>query len=222
MPSLREARVPATFFLCGASLTTPKSAWWERLQRAVERGHTPANLADLLPEAPDTSSGGPIDLHLLGQAVEALSPDQRRRLSERLLEYAGPDPGDAGLAQEAVAELAAAGFEIGFHTRDHDTLTALNDDELKRRMEEGRKALSEAAGSPLQAIAYPHGRGDIRVADAARQAGFEIGYTGTRVAVTPSTDRLLLGRCDAASLGPSLGEFAIGVAGTLLLNSREG
>ena len=49
-------------------------------------------------------------------------------------------------------------------------------------MDDGRKELSAAAGKPLLAIAYPHGRADARVANAARRAGLRSG----------SPERLLL------------------------------
>jgi hypothetical protein len=84
-------------------------------------------------------------------------------------------------------------------------------------MDDGREELSDAAGAPLRAIAYPHGRGDARVANAARRAGFEVGFTGMRrLAATPASDPLLLSRCDTVALGPSLGEFTLGIAWTLL------
>ena len=68
-------------------------------------------------------------------------------------------------------ELARAGFEIGFHTRDHRPLPELTDDELARALVDGRAALEEAAGRRLRVLAYPHGSADERVAAAARSAG---------------------------------------------------
>ena len=38
MPVLERHGAPATFFLCGASLERPFAFWWERLQRAWDRG----------------------------------------------------------------------------------------------------------------------------------------------------------------------------------------
>jgi peptidoglycan/xylan/chitin deacetylase (PgdA/CDA1 family) len=222
MPALRSQSIPATFFLCGASLDRPASSWWERLQRAVDAGHTPGMLTRLLPPDTPLRDRDRIDIRQLGRAVESLTPDQRREFSERLLDEAGPDPPDSGLAREGVGTLAGAGFAIGFHTRDHDTLTSLTDEELERSMEEGREELSQAAGTPLHTIAYPHGRADARVANAARRAGFELGFIGTRLAATgPASDPLLLDRCDTVALGPSLGEFAIGLAWTLLRDASK-
>ena len=52
------------------------------------------------------------------------------------------------------------------------------------------------AGHPLGAIAYPHGKADARVAEAAKAAGFDLGVTGRYEPVVPSTDPLLLGRIE--------------------------
>jgi peptidoglycan/xylan/chitin deacetylase (PgdA/CDA1 family) len=221
MPILRRQEIPATFFLTGASLGGPASGWWERIDRAVAAGRKPRSLARFLPADPGDPDRAAVDIRALRRSVESLKPAQRRAFSQQLLIEFGPDPPDSGLSRSAVSQLAEAGFGIGFHTRHHDTLTALNDEELMRSMNEGRAELSEVAGAPLCAIAYPHGHGNARVANAARTAGFEMGFTATRRAVTPESDPLLLGRCDTVSvLGPSLGEFAIGAA--LVLLSRKG
>ena len=72
---------------------------------------------------------------------------------------------------------------------------------------------AKAAGAPVDVIGYPGGRCDGRVADAARAAGFRIGYSTERAPVTPASDPLLLGR-----IGPSLhtvGALALEAAFTL-------
>jgi peptidoglycan/xylan/chitin deacetylase (PgdA/CDA1 family) len=123
-----------------------------------------------------------------------MRPQARDRVSERLLELAGPDPPESGLRRSDVEALAAAGFEIGFHTRRHDRLPELPDDELADALVTGRAELAAAAGADTRVIAYPHGRSDPRVAAAARSAGFDIGYTDLPRVVKPGDDPLLLGR----------------------------
>ena len=215
MPVLRDAGIPATFFLSGAGLAEASNPWWERVQRAVDCGHTPSSLAELLPTPAGALSQTPLDIHALGRMVEELAPDQRETFSERLLERAGPDQVESGLSSEGIRTLAGAGFVIGFHTRAHDRLTDLDNTQLERSLVDGRRELSHATGRPLGAIAYPHGRADGRVADAARRAGFEIGFTSEPTAVRPASDPLLLGRCDTVGLGSRLDDFAIAVARTL-------
>jgi peptidoglycan/xylan/chitin deacetylase (PgdA/CDA1 family) len=186
LPALQEAGAPATFFLNASSLRAPHSFWWQRLQRAVERGAAwppPAAGARRVPEA--------------GQRVEELAPAARDELAEALLAEAGPDPSDSGLRADGVRRLAEAGHQIGFHTRHHHRLTQLHGADLDRELTDGRAELESLAGTPLDAIAYPHGRADARVAAAARAAGYRIGFTTRAEAVTPRSDPLLLGRVEA-------------------------
>jgi peptidoglycan/xylan/chitin deacetylase (PgdA/CDA1 family) len=89
-------------------------------------------------------------------------------------------------------------MEVGFHTLRHHNLTVLSDEELAQAMEEGREALEHVVGAPLPLICYPYGFVDRRVANAARRAGFLLGFTSRGGAVTPTSDPLLLAR-----IGPS-------------------
>jgi peptidoglycan/xylan/chitin deacetylase (PgdA/CDA1 family) len=204
-PILARAGATATFFLSGASLHEPRRFWWERLQDAVDR-----NLD--LSACPLPAGGGRI--HELAATVESLPPRDLDRVDVALRDLVGDDPGDAGVRAEDVRRLADAGFEIGFHTRRHYVLPLLADHELERAMHEGREEVEQAVGRRLTAIAYPHGRGDHRVAAAARAAGFEVGFTGFRAAVTPDADPLLLGRFNT-DYDP-LGKLAFTLARTFL------
>jgi peptidoglycan/xylan/chitin deacetylase (PgdA/CDA1 family) len=190
-PLLRRSGLTATFFLSGASLSRPFAFWWERLQVAVDRGLTPA----------------PQGIHALAAEVQAMEPVRRDALADRLAETVGPDPDEAGLRAAQVRSLVDAGFEIGFHTRRHDFLPALEDDALAALLRDGRSELEELAGRPLEALAYPHGGADARVAQAARAAGFRDGFTCHPNAVGPGTDPLLMGRLD--EVFDSNGRFAL-------------
>lgn len=216
LPILERHRATATFFLCGASLDAPFAFWWERLQRAYDAGSPGLHVL-----APGRgSSGERSTLHELGLAIEELHPAARARVAEALAEIVGPDPETSGLRREGVRALASAGMTIGFHTRAHDALSLLEDDaDLARALTEGRDALSALAGGPVDTIAYPHGRADARVADAARSAGFRAGFTTRHIAVTPSDDPLLQGR-----IGPSLrsvGALSLQLAHALTRSGRR-
>jgi peptidoglycan/xylan/chitin deacetylase (PgdA/CDA1 family) len=222
LPVLREENVPATFFVGGAALTQPRSAWWQRLQRAFDRGCSAIEVERLLPASASLAAPleyAPLDIHRLGEAIERLEPHERDEVDEGLLQLAGPDPSDAGLSAEAIGRLAEAGHTIGFHTRRHDTLTQLDDAQLDRALDDGRADLAGIVGHPLDTVAYPHGFADSRVATAASRAGFRLGFTVSRCATTPAADPLLLGRFDP--LSDSLGAFALGTFRTLLIPPRR-
>jgi peptidoglycan/xylan/chitin deacetylase (PgdA/CDA1 family) len=187
MPALRHAGAPATFFLCGASLGRPFAFWWERLQRAVDRG---VDLSEIV--------GEPLTPRALALRIEEETPRRREELAEQLGRLVGEDPPESGIRATDVRALFEAGFDIGFHTLRHDRLPPLDDALLADALREGRAELENAAGSRLTMIAYPHGRADGRVAGAARAAGFHFGFTGTGDAVTASSDALLLSRIEPA------------------------
>ena len=198
VPILRRLGVPATFFLSGASLERPFRFWWDVLQEAVERGIHAA----------------PRGIHEAAAEVRALAPDDRDALVDDLRGRLGPESPGAGMPADAVGELARAGLEVGFHTRRHDVLPSLGDDALAEAVSEGRTELEQAFGEPLRTISYPHGQADERVAAAARQAGFEYGFTTSPWPVRRDVDPLLVGRA-APSFG-SVGQFAIQVLRTLV------
>jgi peptidoglycan/xylan/chitin deacetylase (PgdA/CDA1 family) len=152
-------------------------------------------------------------IHELGRAIEEMPPEQRDSVAAKLGQRLGPDPTTSGMRADDVRALAEAGFRIGFHTYRHDTLPALDDAALSQAMRAGRAELEAVVRSRLGVIAYPHGRADLRVAAAARAAGFDYGFTGREESVVHDSEPLFLGR-----LGPSyqsVGRFALQLVLTL-------
>jgi peptidoglycan/xylan/chitin deacetylase (PgdA/CDA1 family) len=179
LPVLLARGVKATFFLTGASLHAPASFWWERLRRAVDAG------------IPLPVAGTPQAAAATLQAMEAAERDVA---SDELLQRLGGEPADTGLRTDHVRTLADRGFELGFHTREHPALPTLDDAALARAFSVGRQDLEAAAQAPVGVVAYPHGEADVRVARAASEAGYAIGFTTAPRAVVPATDPMLIGR----------------------------
>jgi peptidoglycan/xylan/chitin deacetylase (PgdA/CDA1 family) len=82
--------------------------------------------------------------------------------------------------------LAAAGWEIGSHTRTHPRLTELDDATLSEELERSRADCEQGGGEPCRSLAYPYGAVDDRVAEAARSAGYAAGATLPRHLHAPS------------------------------------
>jgi peptidoglycan/xylan/chitin deacetylase (PgdA/CDA1 family) len=177
-PLLAQAGVTATFFLNGASLTGPHPFWFELLQDAYDRG----------------LRGPPRAIHEEAARIQSLPAAARRAIAAELAELLGPEPSDPGLHGEDVRGLAQAGHEIGFHTRDHQTLTTLDAAELKSALRTGREELEAAAGTAIGAIAYPAGKANAHVVERARQAGFARGYSTMPHPASPASDPLWVGR----------------------------
>jgi peptidoglycan/xylan/chitin deacetylase (PgdA/CDA1 family) len=208
MPVLERHGAPATFFLCGASLERPFAFWWERLQRAWDRGGVDQGMLEELA----AGDGNPRDATIkqVAAAIRAVPPGRRHAVAEELVARGGPDPPDSGMRAGDVERLAAAGFEIGFHTLHHDALPGLDDPALSEAMIDGKSGLERAAETPVVAIAYPYGKADRRVADAARTAGYRWGFTSSAQTIGPESDRLMLGRHDPG-VG-TVGDLALGLA----------
>jgi peptidoglycan/xylan/chitin deacetylase (PgdA/CDA1 family) len=191
LPALRAAGLGATFFLSGASLRESHSFWWEDLQRVFDAG-----LLEELPHVEADAAVGrdPRTLLELSRAITRLAPTERDEVRAALRDAAGPPPAEAGLREEDVRAIVAGGCTIGFHTLGHEVLTALTHRELDDALREGRDTLAAAAGTPVDTIAYPHGKADARVAARVRAAGFSAAFTTARGVVSPETDRHLIPR----------------------------
>ena len=202
--------VPATFFVGGATLDGPRPFFWQALQAALDTGLAPDD--PLLPRVDDPRGRG--GAHRLADAIRQRPRSDRDALTAALVERAGGDP-EPGLREDALRRLLAAGCELGFHTRDHESLELLGDAELEAALRDGRERLEAIAGRRLTAIAYPFGHADARVAAAARAAGFTAGYTLAPVPVAPGDDPLLLGRFQPSftSAGHTAMELARPLAG---------
>jgi peptidoglycan/xylan/chitin deacetylase (PgdA/CDA1 family) len=216
-PMLERFGFPATFFLTGNSLNGGSPFWWQDLQVVAERdGDSGASLRrELAEQWPWAGLEPPGQGHVrepgpglreLAQTIEGLHPDERDAVAMRLRELAGTDTLDPGLSPDAVKKLAGAGFEIGFHTRRHYALPTLAEAELDLAMTEGIEDLEAVVGYRPTSICYPHGKADLRVAEAAQRAGFEIGVTGRFGVVRPGQNPLLLDRIEGRST--SQGQFA--------------
>jgi peptidoglycan/xylan/chitin deacetylase (PgdA/CDA1 family) len=204
-PALRQARLPATFFLSGVGLGGPFSFWWQSLQRAWDQNA----LEERLLESWGLRTGA--SLRQVAQHIQSMSPDARAAARAALETAVGT--GDDALSGDEIAALSEGGFEIGFHTLRHDDLVALDDDGLHAATREGRAELERIAG-PIVSLSYPHGRADSRVATAASDAGFRYGFTADGSAVRAVDDPHLLGRRYPAR--GSVAEFALDAARALL------
>ncbi len=196
LPALQRENVAATFFLGGASLREPHAFWWEDLQRAIDGRLVEPDGVSHVSESDFRAAleRSPRAIFRVASAIERLEPRQRADAAAALRAAVGPPPADSGLRVEDVRALADAAFEVGFHTLRHDALPALPDAALDRALRDGREALDAAVGRPLRLIAYPHGKADSRVAEAAREAGFALGFTTRRGVVAPDSDPFLIPR----------------------------
>lgn len=199
LPLLGAEGTPATFFLCGRDLLGDGEFWWETLQRAAESGASAERLGSLVATGGARAPAAP-GLRETAAAIETMSEEARSSAVAELNALAGERAPERRLIAGGIAELVGNGHSIGFHTRRHPLLTSLGPDALRDALRDGRDELEAASRMPVETIAYPHGKVDARVADAARQQGFTLGLATGEAAVNPRSDPLRLERLAADEL----------------------
>jgi len=104
---------------------------------------------------------------------------------------AGRDPGAEALdllCPDGLKEVAERGVEIGSHTVSHRPLTEVSSKQLGHELANSADRL-DAIGLPRpRAFAYPFGQWNQEVADAVRDAGYEVAFTVDRGAVEADSD----------------------------------
>jgi len=81
---------------------------------------------------------------------------------------------------EELRGLAAAGWEIGSHTKTHPRLSKIGDEPIKTELTESRRECEEKMGAPCTSLAYPYSDYDERAVRAAAEAGYRFAVTVPR------------------------------------------
>lgn len=214
LPVLRRRGLPATFFLNGIALGTPRRYWWELLQAGRDEGWA---WSSLIPEATlhaaqaqASEAVGPYEVSV---AVQEMDPERRRAMTADLEKRFGTRS-PAGLEAEEIRALDDGTRSVGWHGHRHEPLSLLGPEALAAELDDGRAELEGVLGRSMRTIAYPYGRASAAAAEAARARGFTTGFTTVPAAVTPSDDPLLLGRIDGCTA--TTGAFALAVAVAVL------
>jgi peptidoglycan/xylan/chitin deacetylase (PgdA/CDA1 family) len=97
--------------------------------------------------------------------VSARAEQDRDRSDPALLDRRVIDP-------DSIAGLLDGPFEVGAHTRTHPDLTSLSTAAAQAEIEGSKHDLERAAGTTVQAFAYPFGATNPEVRRLVAQAGF--------------------------------------------------
>ena len=100
-------------------------------------------------------------------------------------------PERALLTAEQLADVSAAGVEIGSHGLSHLRLVDRSPEELKAEIIDSRSILREVTGSPIDGFCYPYGSFDNAARQAVRDAGYDYACA---VSPVERDDRFLVSR----------------------------
>ncbi|MBM3216355.1 polysaccharide deacetylase family protein [Candidatus Poribacteria bacterium] len=81
------------------------------------------------------------------------------------------------LTWQMLRELSAEGMDIGAHTRTHPFLSRLAPDRARDELASSKARIEDRVGVAVRALAYPYGDWNERLADLARQCGYDLAFT---------------------------------------------
>jgi peptidoglycan/xylan/chitin deacetylase (PgdA/CDA1 family) len=101
------------------------------------------------------------------------------------------------LSWDDVRSLAQAGFEIGSHTVSHPILTQIAADQLDSELRESKARIEAETRGHCTCLVYPNGQApdfSASVAEAARRAGYLLGFSATGSYASLDDDHFALSR----------------------------
>jgi peptidoglycan/xylan/chitin deacetylase (PgdA/CDA1 family) len=216
-PVLQRHRVKASFFIPVIAIESRQLLWHDQLGFSVlallRRGEAGREvLRRILGAAGLAACGTESQTGRTVAAAKTLALEARLRLVQDLTDGAGSItvPTFARLMTfEEIAELAAAGHEIGSHSMTHCLMPECDDAALAYELGESRRILEDRVRCSIESFCYPNGDADIRTAKAVANAGYSRAVTTTWGSNGPGDDEFLLRRydIDAAHVCDTGGKF---------------
>lgn len=228
-PLLERYDIPATVFVASGCVESEREFWWDELERLLlQPGALPeklelqinsTNYQWELGEAAyyseddyrqDHSWGteqqsNPTPRHSLyrslHQLLQPLLEDERRRILDELLTWAGAEPKGRSthrsLTKVEVSTLEQGGLlEVGSHTVTHPFLSALPVALQQDEIQQSKAQLEEIIGHPVSSFAYPYGDYTAESTAVVREAGFTCACSCIVNSVQRHTDRFQLPRVE--------------------------
>lgn len=103
-------------------------------------------------------------------------------------DHAAGTPLDSMLSWSQIAEVAAAGVEVGAHSHSHAQLDQLSDAALHRELTTSKMLLEDRLGTEVLSLAYPYGYSSARVRPAVRAAGYRQAAAVANASARPRSD----------------------------------
>jgi len=198
LPELRRRDIPAAIMAPVQLIGTADQFWHVRVSNAIRHaddrhwdeivrraGEWPAPVAAVVRRysaLPPPARRRPL-ARAVNLALDQVHHDDIDRLLaawQRLIAPAAPVPVYC-MDWEALRYLERHRIAIESHTLSHRKLPYLSDEEIACELSQSKLTLKEKLGKRVRAVAYPQGRYERRIGDAARAAGYEAGFTTVRL-----------------------------------------
>ena len=182
-PILEEQGLRGTFFVTSDFVAQGEPLWYDRATAAwpqlteAERRDFLSGLPGAGQSIPNQSEGADLPAWMAG--LKQMEPEKRLALVHRTQKRAKNldlEP-FRPMTPEQLALLHRRGHEIASHTVSHPILPQLDDDQLRRELEESAAKLSNWIDYKIVGFCYPNGDFNIRVEKAVRTAGYDYACT---------------------------------------------
>jgi peptidoglycan/xylan/chitin deacetylase (PgdA/CDA1 family) len=223
LPVLRKHGVPATVYATAGFIDGRCWLWWDAL-RVLINGHTDGLLqlqiesGTMSMQLNDTESRQRAWNDIADRLVSR--NDLRHSIIAQLEAITGtklpeqPPAEYAAMNWSQLAELEAAGIEIGGHTMTHAFLPSLSPDALRHEIHAAKALFEQHLDQPLQTFAYPNGMpGDYSPATEAAlsDAGFSAAVLAYPRPFRPR-ERYQIGRWSVHPDSPTVGYILSGAS----------
>ena len=194
-PLLRDAQMPATFFVPSRILEDASEFWWDRLEHAhLDAGASDVVVVDVAPAGRRlrvdvrSEAGRLRSLKALNRRLRPLALDDVdaavAAVQKQLGVHSEPRCHAHALLDEGLLRPLASDplFEVGSHGATHVMLGFRSPAEQREELERSRASLERATGRTVTSLAYPYGipgsygEETVRLA---REAGYVRAYANT-------------------------------------------
>ena len=208
LPVLRSFGFPATVYVTTGAIGDGWRFWPARVRGALlETSKKRLDLGELGRFDLSSERAREDAVDRVTRQLKLLNNEERESSIERLVSetgHANPVHGSDNwfMNWSELREMAAAGIEIGAHTRSHPILTRLADESAANEIRGSREELESGLGRPVHHFAYPNGSGvlnhDTRIANLVSDAGFHSATTSVNGVVRLDADPFRISRIGVA------------------------
>ncbi len=177
---LKQAGIPATFFIPVYPIDKGDPYWWDYLYHVVRRDISEFLkwLKSIGHEQIITQQPLKLFCRSIVQYLNGLGNAERLAfLTDMSKTFGDYDGGRMLMIWNEVKQLIEEGFSIGSHSLSHIPLTDLTPDDAEIEIKKSKSALSERLDAEILGFCYPRGACNANIAMMAKEAGYAYAVT---------------------------------------------
>jgi len=193
-PILKENKLPATIFLATNYIGTGKLLWFDQVRQVLKnyddlsKFELPEGICEeplriqLLKIFAENSLKKDVVANLVTSMMKKMNEKQKVTLIKYMMEMFPHHKQEnlLMLSWNQVIEMNKNGISIGAHTKSHQNLTELSEQEAKIEISEGKKEIEKRINKKINCFSYPYGYFNDKIKELVKEAGFDCACTTIR------------------------------------------